>query len=461
MRFFKSIRTRLTIWYLVVIVVLLLVFSGVAYFMLDYNLHQNLDNSLEARANQLSTTLVIEPGPAVVAPQANELILSFDSHGNLLQEFGPSIDPVSIKGLVVQASFGQNAFLNAVTADKHGVRLYATSVRMPFTNQLFIIVVGQLTTGIRGVLDTFRYVLVTAIVAVIVLAGIGGLFLASRVLKPVEQITRTAQRIEESDLRQRIVVKNDDELGRLASTLNAMIERLEGAFNRQRQFTADASHELRTPLAIMQAEATLALSKERTEADYRKSLETISQESTYMSSVIGQLLFLARSDAGKEQLNFEDVDLKDLITALSANVEALATDKGIKFSIDAPENLVVNGDKVKLRQLFINILENAVRYTPADGNISVSLVRKDSSALATISDTGIGIPPEHLPHIFERFYRVDKARSRADGGVGLGMAIAKYIAESHKGNITVESEVGKGTTFNVSIPLKNPESIAT
>jgi signal transduction histidine kinase len=211
----------------------------------------------------------------------------------------------------------------------------------------------------------------------------------------------------------------------------------------------------------MQAEATLALSKERTEADYRKSLETISQESTYMSSVIGQLLFLARSDAGKEQLNFEDVDLKDLITALSANVEALATDKGIKFSIDAPENLVVNGDKVKLRQLFINILENAVRYTPADGNISVSLVRKDSSALATISDTGIGIPPEHLPHIFERFYRVDKARSRADGGVGLGMAIAKYIAESHKGNITVESEVGKGTTFNVSIPLKNPESIAT
>jgi signal transduction histidine kinase len=180
-----------------------------------------------------------------------------------------------------------------------------------------------------------------------------------------------------------------------------------------------------------------------------------------MSSVIGQLLFLARSDAGKEQLNFEDVDLKDLITALSANVEALATDKGIKFSIDAPENLVVNGDKVKLRQLFINILENAVRYTPADGNISVSLVRKDSSALATISDTGIGIPPEHLPHIFERFYRVDKARSRADGGVGLGMAIAKYIAESHKGNITVESEVGKGTTFNVSIPLKNPESIAT
>ena len=252
--------------------------------------------------------------------------------------------------------------------------------RLPFNNQI-VIVVGQLTTEITGVLDTFRYVLLIAIVSVIVLAGIGGLFLASRVLKPVEQITRTAQKIEESDLSQRIDVKNDDELGRLASTLNDMIGRLEEAFNRQRQFTADASHELRTPLAIMQAEATLALSKERTEADYRKSLETISQESTYMSSVIGKLLFLARSDAGKEQLNFEDVDLKELITGLSTNVEALAMDKGIKFTVDAQENLVVNGDKVKLRQLFINILENAVRYTPADGNISVSLVRKDSNAL--------------------------------------------------------------------------------
>ena len=243
--------------------------------------------------------------------------------------------------------------------------------------------------------------------------------------------------------------------------MNDMIGRLEEAFNRQRQFTADASHELRTPLAIMQAEATLALSKERTIEDYQKSLETISQESAYMSSVIGKLLFLARSDAGKEQLNFEDVDLKELITGLSANIETLAIDKGIKFTVDAKENLIVNGDKVKLRQLFINILENAVRYTPTGGNISVLLEKKDSNAVTAISDTGIGIPPEHLPHIFERFYRVDKARSRADGGVGLGMAIAKYIADSHGGKIEVESQVGKGTTITVTIPLKNPEPIAT
>jgi heavy metal sensor kinase len=450
MKFFKSIRTRLTIWYLVVIVALLLVFSGVAYFMLDYNLYQNLDNSLQNRALELRSS------PTGIIPKANELLLSFDSSGDLINEYGPAIDTANVVTLVKQSFSGQDNYLTVITTDKQTARLYASTIQLPFSNQL-VVIVGQVTTNITGTLATFRYVLLIAIVGVIVLAGLGGLFLAGRVLKPVEQITRTAQKIEESDLSQRIEVKNDDELGKLAATLNDMIGRLEEAFNRQRQFTADASHELRTPLAIMQAEATLALSKERTEDDYRKSLETISQESTYMSSVIGKLLFLARSDAGKEQLNFEDVDLKELVTQLSTNIEALAQDKGTKFTIDAPESLIVSGDKVKLRQLFINILENAVRYTSADGAVSVSLVKKEENALATISDTGIGIPPEHLQHIFERFYRVDKARSRADGGVGLGLAIAKIIAESHKGHITVESEVGKGTVFTVSIPLKIAE----
>ena len=451
MKFFKSIRTRLTLWYLGFIVVLLLLFSSVAYFMLDYNLYNNLDNSLQSRANELNTI-------TVVAPKPNEVLLSFNANGALTQEF-PSgvIDTSKLTGLIKQALSGQTPYLTTVTADNQGVRLYATTFLNPFNGQPVVIVVGQLTTEITTVLHTFVYVIVFAMVGVIILAGLGGLFLASRVLKPVQEITKTAQKIEGSDLSQRIAVNTDDELGRLASTLNEMIGRLEEAFNRQRQFTADASHELRTPLAIMQAEATLALSKERTLIDYRKSLETISQESDYMSSVIGKLLFLARSDAGKEQLNFEDVELKELITGLSANIEALAQDKGIKFTVDAKEDLTVSGDKVKLRQLFINILENAVRYTPADGNISVSLVEKDLNAVVSISDTGIGIPPEHLPHIFERFYRVDKARARADGGVGLGLAIAKIIAESHKGKIEVESEVGKGTTFTISIPLKTNE----
>ena len=423
-------------------------FSSVAYIMLDHNLYQNLDNALRAKSTQLNA-------PSVIIPQSDEILLSFNYNGTLNQEIGTiTVDTSKLSGLVKQALSGQNSYLTTVTTANQGIRLYATSFLNLFNDQTVVVVVGRLTTEITDVLHTFMYIIIFAMIGVIVLAGLGGLFLADRVLRPVERITKTAQKIEGSDLSQRIDVKTDDELGRLAVTLNEMIGRLEESFSRQRQFTADASHELRTPLAIMQAEATLALSKERAPDDYRKALETISQESDYMSSVIGKLLILARSDAGKEQLNFEDVDLKELIIGLAANIEAFAQDKGIKFTVDTKDDVNVSGDKVKLRQLFTNILENAVRYTPADGKISISLLEKESNAVVSISDTGIGIPPEHLPHIFERFYRVDKARARADGGVGLGLAIAKIIAESHKGKIQVESEVGKGTTFIVSIPVK-------
>ena len=179
MKFFKSIRTRLTLWYLVVIVVLLLVFSAVAYFMLDYNLSQNLDNSLQNRSLELKASAT------GIVPKENELLLSFDSSGNLINEYGPEIDLAGVAPLVRQALSGQDSYLTTVTVDKQAVRLYASTIRLPFNNQI-VIVVGQVTTNITGTLATFRYVLLIAIVSVIVLAGIGGLFLASRVLKPVE-----------------------------------------------------------------------------------------------------------------------------------------------------------------------------------------------------------------------------------------------------------------------------------
>jgi len=277
--------------------------------------------------------------------------------------------------------------------------------------------------------------------------------MASRVLKPVERIRQTAQEIGESDLSRRIEVDSEDELGRLASTLNQMIGRLETAFSRQRQFTADASHELRTPLAIVQAESTLALRKKRTQEDYRKSLELISQETAHMSAIVGKLLYLARTDAGKDQVNFERINLKELLTELSSDVEVLAREKGLEFKLAPLEDLTIEGDKVKLEQLFLNLLENAIRYTPRGGSISASVVREGKTAVIAIKDTGIGILKEHIPHIFERFYRVDKARSRAEGGAGLGLAICQHIAQVHSGKIEVESQVGKGSTFSAFLPL--------
>jgi signal transduction histidine kinase len=235
-----------------------------------------------------------------------------------------------------------------------------------------------------------------------------------------------------------------------------MIGRLEKAFQRQKQFTSDASHELRTPLAVIEAESTLALQKERPSSDYRQSLESISQESKQMSSLIDQLLTLARADAGKEQWNFAEVNLGNLITNLSTDIEVLCQEKGLSFQIGHTQDLVVKGDEARLRELFMNLLDNAIRYTPAPGTVSISLRREGQMAIVAITDTGVGIPAEDIPFIFERFYRVDKSRSRAEGGSGLGLAICQHIAEAHGGKIDVESQVGTGSTFSVWLPLQSP-----
>jgi signal transduction histidine kinase len=282
------------------------------------------------------------------------------------------------------------------------------------------------------------------------------MFLATRTLKPFDHISAIAREIGGGDLSRRINIQSEDEMGRLAGTLNWMIGRLEEAFQKQRQFAADASHELRTPLAIIQAESSLALDKKRSQTEYRRSLELVSQEVAYMSEIIGKLLLLAREDAGSETAGFQEVNVRDLLSELSSDVETLAQEKGLAFSLGPMDSLTVKGDRLKLRQLFLNILDNAIRYTPSGGTVSGILVRKNGNVCVSISDTGIGIPTEDLPLIFERFYRVDKARSRSEGGMGLGLAIADSIARLHGGKIEVESQVGKGSTFHIILPMVDP-----
>ena len=267
------------------------------------------------------------------------------------------------------------------------------------------------------------------------------------------EITRAARGIEETDLSRRIDVTSNDELGRLTETINEMIGRLEKAFERQRQFTADASHELRTPLSVIEAEATLALRRERSPDEYQKSLESINEEVAYMSSILEKLLMLARADAGKEHVTFNDVDLKGLVTALAPDIEMLTREKGLQFELSVAGEAVVKGDEIKLKQLLLNLLDNAIKYT-AEGKISLSLSQINKNAVITVSDTGIGIPAEHQARIFERFYRVDKARSRSEHGTGLGLAIVKYIIETHGGKIEVSSQPGKGSSFTVTLPSR-------
>jgi signal transduction histidine kinase len=239
-------------------------------------------------------------------------------------------------------------------------------------------------------------------------------------------------------------VKTEDELGQLAATLNQTFERLQQAFQRERQFTADASHELRTPLAILQSETSLSLSKNRNPEEYRKSLELVSDEISRMTSMVNKLLVLARADNGAENLNLKAVSLNELLSDLASDMEALCEDKALHFELDLQDQLRVRGDEIKLRELFVNLLSNAIRYTPGGGRITVSLLRDSGNAKIAVADTGIGIPYEHLPHIFERFYRVNKSHSLEENGSGLGLAIAKHIAEQHGGIITVNSRARSG-----------------
>jgi two-component system, OmpR family, sensor histidine kinase ArlS len=452
MSIFKSIKIRLTVWYLVAIILLLVVFGTVAYFILSKNLYRNLDDALRARVTELESSITVKDNQISFEEKFNDLILIYDANSALLQRLGPNVRFSKIEEMVQQALFGRSGFSTAPTTEGQDVRLYAAPFNLDSRTRIAVIV-GRPTREIQDMLSIFRVVIIYSSLVVVILAGVGGLFLANRTLKPFDHITDIAREIGAGDLSRRIDVQSEDEMGRLAATLNWMIGRLEEAFQKQRQFAADASHELRTPLAIIQAESSLALDKKRTQAEYRRSLELVSQEVVYMSDIIGKLLLLAREDAGSEPANLQEVNVKDLLNELSSDIETLAQEKGVAFSLGPMENLTVKGDRFKLRQLFLNILENAVRYTPGGGSVSGSLLRKNGNALVSIADTGIGIPAEDLPLIFDRFYRVDKARSRADGGMGLGLAIANSIAKLHGGQIEVESQVGKGSTFRISLPV--------
>jgi heavy metal sensor kinase len=316
-----------------------------------------------------------------------------------------------------------------------------------------IVVVTQPISEVENTLTAFSRVLLFVIPITTVLAAGFGFLLIWRWLKPVNDIAKIARDIQENDLSRRIEVRSKDELGRLATTLNQTFERLEQAFLRERQFTSDASHELRTPLSIMQSEATLTLKKNRSQEEYKEALILISQEITHMSSIINKLLYLSRIDGGKERLDPATVNLSELLKDLASNVEALCEEKSLIFDSQISEDIQVEGDKVKLRELFLNLMDNAIKFTPAGGKISLSLVKTEGQAAVSVNDTGIGISEEHLPRIFDRFYRVNKTSSAEDAGSGLGLAICKHIVTLHKGQIQVKSTFGKGSTFKITLPL--------
>ena len=458
LKILKSIKFRLTLWYMGAIAVVLIVFGAVAYTLLSKNLYKSLDESLRARVIELQSSIKIEGERVIFDQKVNELVMIYNADGRLVSRLGPNVQFTGLERVVAQALFGKPDYVSLSTPSGPDVRLFAAPHNVDSETRVAI-VVGRLPNDIIGMLAVFRMVVIYSSLVVLGLTAFGGMFLAERTLKPVERITDIARGIGESDLSRRIDVESEDELGRLAETLNGMIARLEEAFQKQRRFVADASHELRTPLAVIQAESSLVLEKKRPQEDYRTSLELVSQEVDYMSDIVAKLLLLARTDAGSEPIDLQYVNIASLLGELAQDAEALAQEKGVLFRQGPMDSLTVRGDRVKLRQLFLNILDNAIRYTPEGGAVTCSLAGKEGRAIAAFADTGIGIPEEHLSLIFDRFYRVDKARTYAEGGTGLGLSIALSIARMHGGDIQVESREGQGTTFRVELPLADTRTI--
>jgi len=459
----QSLRVRLTFWYVVLLAAVLLLFSGVLYARLNQTLHDNLDDTLRNRAEVLVSTTVDGDGAARLGDirlragytQGESFTRVFDGTGALVSDDAAAIGAVPLfPGDVAAARRGASTLRSVVVAENH-LRVLTVPLTPPGRGALQI---GLSEDDIRETLTLLFATLATLVPAMLLVASGGGLFLARRALAPVDRINVAARAIEATDLHQRLPEPAiHDEVGRLARTLNALIARLDTAFTRQRQFTADASHELRTPLTIMRGELDVTLRRERTGEEYRETLAEVREQVMHLENLTADLLLLARSDVPLPAL-MTHVDLAAVAREVCAQLTALANARGQALTGDAAQPVLVAGIAGDLTRLIRNLVENALRYTPAGGAITVSVRVIGTNAQLTVADTGKGIAPEAIPHLFERFYRADEGRTRTAGGTGLGLAIVQAIVCRHGGEIQVTSTVGEGSSFTVTLPGTRWES---
>jgi signal transduction histidine kinase len=495
-----SLRTRLTLWYGALLAVTLLIFSGLVYFTLQQNLYSSMDERLTLRADQLRR----EVGPSIgnllqpedVAPgvQLQSTLSEFVGTGvyvQLLNQKAAVIaTPPNLVGeqLPVPAS-SRSAMVEdrpifdtvPISGGNANVRLLTEPLHLNGTGEVVgAVQVAESLTPSENTMSAVARLLLSAGVGALLIAVVVGWLLTRAALSPVFRITETARHIAATgDYRQRLHVTpprfgHGDELFFLASTFNDMIARLEHMLESQRRLLADTSHELRNPITIIRGNLALLRRPSVPESSRNEAIVEAEEEAARMGRLVGDLLLLARADAGDmPSFQRERVDLGELATEV---VEQALPQAGTRvMSVNCDPRCIVLGDRDRLKQLIANLVENAIRYTPAGGTVDVSVrggpglqqpgaavrsrTARDAStstpmAQLTITDSGIGISPTDLPHVFDRFYRAEKARSRAHGGSGLGLSIAEYIAQAHGGSIEASSQgTNRGSTFTVRLPL--------
>jgi heavy metal sensor kinase len=446
------IRWRLTLWYLLLMGLTFTAFSIFLIFRFGNSLQASIDSSLQITVSKTIAALDEEDF-------AETGTLTFD-HTGMAQ---PASNAFAMQIISLQAEvwdlYGASERVSGWGKLEAG---YSTQGEWRIHSQPIVNARGE-TIGwmqaaqslqpLQETLGDLREQLLFGVLLVLLLAGAGGYFLANRALSPVDHIMQTAKSIDVEDLSRRIHYQGAmDEVGRLAQTFDQMLARLQDSFERERRFSADAAHELRTPLTVLKGQIEVTLSRTRGSAEYEAKLQELSHQVDRLIRLSNALLFLSRS--GQNQILFHPtpVNLTELLDVLIEQLNPLASEKRLDVSAQLAEDAFVRGDKDHLIRLFMNLLGNAHQYTPDDGQVRVIVEKEANRVRVAIHNSGEGIAPEHIPHLFKRFYRVDEARSSGTGGSGLGLAISHEIVRLHGGDIAVQSEMGKGVTVLIHLP---------
>ena len=464
-----SIRFRLVLWFTAILALVLFAFSTFIYINQGSDILGESEFRLERKMAALGVTLTVTPEGILVPPgvlQDTDVLLYTNPKGQVLASHGPlpTQDSLNLAAHARQ-EFENRSSPESVTSwtERAGSpRLKYMFVTVPIQNglgQSGLVVLGS-PADPYGLGSRLLFTLAAGSLVTLLIALLGGYWLADRAMRPVHTITQAARTIGETDLSRRLNMKSRDELGELANTFDGMLGRLQSAFERQRQFVADASHELRTPLTIVNLETSRTLASPRKAEEYRDALAIIHSENDFMTALVNDLLTLARMDAGQAIMQSQPVDLSDVALETIERLAPLAARNGVRLDAgDLPEARIL-GDRQHLIQMVSNLVDNGIKYAAGEyKKVSIETGKTGGTAWVRISDNGPGIAPEHLPHLFDRFYRIDKARTRAGvepaepkspSGSGLGLSIVQWIVHSHGGEIRVESQVGSGTTFEAS-----------
>jgi len=463
---FSSIKTRVILFYVAVLFMILPVLGVFLYLSLGKIIYSSIDSSLLSRAKALATLVSNENGETQFA-FSDEIMWEYNSFKakNFFQIRyldGTTVEKSrSLRNLELPFPTGENQ-INYQTIQLNGVPTRLVNFRfmnygdedheekVPVIRRKAYGLMIQCATDIQAqvtLLENYKLILFLFIFSIMIISASGGFVIARKALSPIKEISDTIKGISESNLSERITIRNvPKELRELAASFNHTFARLEKSFKRQKQFVADASHELRTPLSVILSHSEIMLRKERSAKEYKNAFSAIEEATGLMSEIVGKLLTLARLGTDKIELKMEPINLNEVIRQAVKAATPLANQKGISINLPVNEQHVILGDRAALLELFVNVLDNAIKYNVPHGKIDIAIKKERSFIVIKIRDTGIGIPEKDLNRVFDRFYRVDKSRSKEIGGVGLGLSICNEIVKLHGGRIEIESKVGVGTT---------------